>query len=445
MTESALNVFRTTEAGAILQAAFPPPAAEKRTDASGTGPVSTLHTEEKNLPLVLHVRVVTGHGGGPEKTILNSPRFLPPLGYRAVLAYLHPPGDPGFVALQERAAAAGAELVSIPDRGPADLSVLWRLARLCRQRRVAIWHGHDYKSNALGLVLRRLWPMRLVTTLHGWTNLSGRVPLYLRVDKWCLPRYEAAICVSEDLVAECRKLGLPPERVHLVHNAIDTREYRRTRPAAEAKRRLGVPEGAFLLGAVGRLSEEKGFDLLIRAAVRLREAGRPVQLWIAGEGPARPALERLIVEYQAGDYVRLLGQVSDPRPLFEAMDLFVLSSLREGLPNVVLEAMAMRTPVVATRVAGVPSLVEDGVSGRLIPPGDLPSLTEAIAGLWDAAELREQFAERARQRVEAQFSFDRRMSKVARIYDQLLGRSAPGAASTAAACTPDACAKGGEA
>jgi glycosyltransferase involved in cell wall biosynthesis len=387
-------------------------------------------TVDEGLPLVLHVRVVTGHGGGPEKTILNSPRFLPPLGYRAALAYLHPPQDPGFALLKQRAEAAGAELISIPDRGPADVSVIWHLARLCRQRRVAIWHGHDYKSNALGLLIRRLWRMRLVTTLHGWTNLSGRVPLYVRIDKWCLPRYEAAICVSEDLVAQCHALGLPANRVHLVHNAIDTRDYARRRPPSEAKRAWGLDEDALLVGAVGRLSEEKGFDLLIRAVHRLRQQGLPVVLWIAGEGPARPALERLIGELGAATYVRLLGHLADPRGLYEALDLFVLSSYREGLPNVVLEAMALQAPVLATRVAGVPSLVEDGRSGLIVPPGDLPALVRAMERLLADPALRLSLAEEARRRVQTDFSFDRRMAKVAQIYDRLLARPSAAPAGT---------------
>jgi len=300
--------------------------------------------------------------------------------------------------------------------------VIWRLARLCRQRRVAIWHGHDYKSNALGLLIRRLWRMRLVTTLHGWTNLSGRVPLYVRIDKWCLPRYEAAICVSEDLVAQCHALGLPANRVHLVHNAIDTRDYARRRPPSEAKRAWGLDEDALLVGAVGRLSEEKGFDLLIRAVHRLRQQGLPVVLWIAGEGPARPALERLIGELGAATYVRLLGHLADPRGLYEALDLFVLSSYREGLPNVVLEAMALQAPVLATRVAGVPSLVEDGRSGLIVPPGDLPALVRAMERLLADPALRLSLAEEARRRVQTHFSFDRRMAKVAQIYDRLLAR-----------------------
>src|SRR4051812_43946618 len=122
------------------------------------------------MPVVLDTRVVTGTGGGPDKTILNSPRFLSGAGYRMICAYMHPPGDPGFAEITRKAEAWGAPLVSVPDRGPWDLKVTSRLLGLCRRERVAIWHGHDYKSNVLGLLLRPFWPMRLVTTVHGWVR-----------------------------------------------------------------------------------------------------------------------------------------------------------------------------------------------------------------------------------------------------------------------------------
>ena len=139
-----------------------------------------------NDPLVLHVRVVTGAGGGPEKTILNSPRFLRQFGYDAVCAYLHPPGDPGFEKLQARAADNQAEIVSIPDRGATDFSVVSRLVQICRERQIRIWHGHDYKSNALGLLVQKFHPMRLVTTVHGWVFSSQKTDLYYAVDRACL-------------------------------------------------------------------------------------------------------------------------------------------------------------------------------------------------------------------------------------------------------------------
>ncbi|HTU91893.1 MAG TPA: hypothetical protein VMF69_17560, partial [Gemmataceae bacterium] len=104
--------------------------------------------------VVLDARVVSGAGGGPDKTILNSPRFLATAGYRNLCTYLHPPDDPGFEQLRKRARIAEAPLLAIPDSGPWDWRVPGRMLEICRRERVAIWHGHDYKSNALGLLLR---------------------------------------------------------------------------------------------------------------------------------------------------------------------------------------------------------------------------------------------------------------------------------------------------
>jgi glycosyltransferase involved in cell wall biosynthesis len=376
----------------------------------------------KSLPMVLHTRVVTGHGGGPEKTILNSPRFLSGLGYQAKLAYLHPPADPGFEALQVRGAALGADVLSVPDRGPLDLTVVSKLVRICRREKVAIWHAHDYKSNVLGLLVRWFWPMKLVTTLHGWTNLTGRAPFYVKLDKRALPYYQAAICVSDDLLLECNALGLAAERCHLIHNAIDTDDYRRTISNEEAKRALGCDPADVLVGSVGRLSPEKAFDQLIQAIVDLRRTGKRVSLWIAGEGDARSALQNVIDRLQCGSYVRLLGHVADPKTLYQAMDVFALSSIREGLPNVVLEAMALETPVVATRIAGMPTLIRDGLDGVLVEPGNLKELKSAVGRLIDDAALRRRLAVAARTTIETRFSFTHRMEKVAGVYDALLNR-----------------------
>jgi glycosyltransferase involved in cell wall biosynthesis len=370
--------------------------------------------------LVLHVRVVTGPGGGPEKTILNSPRFLGPLGYRAKLAYLHPPHDPGFDRLRERAAALNAELISLPDRGAFDLRGLWQLIRLCRRERVAIWHAHDYKSNVFGLIVRCFTRLKLVTTLHGWTDLTGRIPLYMKIDKWCLKYYRKSICVSDDLREVCLQVGVPPDRCEVVYNAIDTVDYQRTKTVAQAKVEMGAPPDGVLIGAVARLSPEKAFDRLIEATVALRRAGYPVYLWIAGEGGWRPDLERLIQQLDCGSYVRLLGHIHDPKTFYQALDIFALSSIREGLPNVVLEAMAYGTPLLATAVNAVPVLVEDQRSGVLVAPGDTAALERGLRQLLDHPEQARSMGLAARQRVEEKFSFQRRMEKIARIYREVL-------------------------
>lgn len=371
-------------------------------------------------PVVLDARVVTGSGGGPEKTILNSPRFLEPLGYRMLCVYLHPPHDPGFDIIRAQAARAGAPLISIPDRGPWDWRVVTRLLAVCKREKVAIWHGHDYKTNVLGLLLKRFWQMRLVTTVHGWVHQTTRTPLYYKIDRLCLPRYERVICVSDDLFQTCLAAGVPAQRCLVLENGIDESDYRRHQLPEEAKHRLNLPQTGFIIGAVGRLAPEKGFDVLIRAGHRLLSSGLDVRLLIVGEGEQRAMLQQLAEELGMRDRVYLPGWQTEVRNYFEAMDIFALPSHREGLPNVLLEAMAMEVPVVATRVNGVPQLVQDGRSGLLIEPGDVSGLTTALLGLLTNAALRRLFGVAGRRTVETRYSFKNRMSQLKRIYDELL-------------------------
>ena len=382
--------------------------------------------------VVLDARVVSGTGGGPDKTILNSPRFLAKAGYHNICAYLHPPLDPGYEAIVKNADVLKAPLISIPDRGPFDWKVIQRLAGICREERVEIWHGHDYKSNALGLLLKPFWPMRLVTTVHGWVKHTRRTPLYYGIDRFCLKHYEVVVCVSNDLYEECLDLGTPKDRCILIENGIDVEQFRRCRSTAEAKQSLGIPADRLLIGAVGRLSEEKGFDLLIRAVDRLIASGCDVELRIVGEGDQHAHLDALIRELRRENRIRLAGFQRDTIPVFEAMDVFALSSLREGLPNVVLEAMAMKTPVVATRIAGIPRVIRHQKNGLLVDPGSVEALVEALERLIHAPELRIELAEAGRETIENHHGFAARMDKIRVVYDGLFA----GPSSTA---TPNEC------
>lgn len=378
--------------------------------------------------VVLDARVVTGTGGGPDKTILNSPRFLSGTGYRMLCAYMHAPGDPGFGDLLRRAERWGAPLLSVHDRGALDWRVFTRMLALCRRERVAIWHGHDYKSDLLGLMLRPFWPMHLVTTVHGW-GVAGTRRLYNRIDRLCLPRYERVVCVSEDLREQCLACGVRENRCVLIGNGIDTAQFARTLDLARAKDRLGIPPGRLVVGAVGRLSREKAFDLLIGAIDRLLVGGSDVELLIVGEGPERPRLEARIAELGRGDRIRLLGYRTDTAELYQAMDAFALSSLSEGLPNVLLEALAMEVPAVATRIAGIPGLIRHEENGLLVAPGSVAELARALGRLLDDADLRRLLRRAGRETVEADYSFAVRMRKIRALYDELMGRGGRGAPS----------------
>ena len=368
---------------------------------------------------VLHLRTVSGRGGGPEKTILNSPRFLQGA-YELRLAYIRPQDDPEYDMI-ERAKRMGVDLVDIPERNGFDVGTLGRLAKEIRRFRPDILHAHDYKTNVLTALLGRWFGIRTVTTMHGYVSRGGRLEVYYRLDRWALRHMDHVIAVSDDLAQMLRELRIPAARRSFIPNAIDHQQFSRRCSIAEARRRLGMDPSRLVIGAVGRLAAEKGFDLLIQAADRLLNAGVDAELVIVGEGADRPRLEALIAHCHRGDRLHLLGHRSEVRDLYEAFDVFALSSLREGLPNVLLEAMALEVPVLATRIAGVPRLIEDGINGLLVQPGSVDELTQALGRLLSDVELRQRLRQAGRETIVQRYSFSARMDKVRAIYDDLLG------------------------
>jgi glycosyltransferase involved in cell wall biosynthesis len=187
----------------------------------------------------------------------------------------------------------------------------------------------------------------------------------------------------------------------------------------EARIRFGVAEGQIAIGAVGRLEPQKRFDLLIAAFAKVRETHPTAQLLIAGDGSLKPALQAQIDARQLGACCRLLGQVDDVPLFHHAIDLFVQSSVYEGTPNAVLEAMAFETPLVATDVGGTAELVAHGREGLIVPPGDTEALVSAMQNvLSDRAATASRVAA-ARHRVETDLSFEYRLRALEAIYREL--------------------------
>jgi len=359
------------------------------------------------------VRIATGTGGGPEKTILSSPRHLAGTGWEAHVCYLHRPGDPGFGVIEERAERKGAPLTGIAERFPLNPFSLYKLRRLARSLGSRVWHGHDYKSNLFGLLLRPFLKHHLVTTVHGWVRHTNRTPLYYAIDKWCLKRYERVIAVSSDLEAECVAIGCDPERVIHIPNAVDAEEFARTAPLAAHE---GRP---LVIGALARLSREKGFGLLIAAVEELADEGHDVRLVIAGEGELEAELRARVASSAHAARFEITGFVEDVPAFLEGLDLYCCSSLREGLPNAVLEAMAFELPVVSTRCGGMEAFLRDGEDGLLVETGSSEAIKAGLRRLIGNPSLREHLGSTARARILADCSFAKRMERVRAVYDSL--------------------------
>jgi len=397
--------------------------------SSNRGPAQATGVSTATTTTVLHVRTVAGAGGGADKTTLKSAKYLEGTAYRAKAAYLHAPADPGFAEIRRRAREWGCPLIEIADRGALDPTVIFALAKVCRQLGVRIWHAHEYKSNVIGILLRPFLGLHLVSTVHGWVEFGPRLSLFYKLDRWALRRYDKVIAVSPDIHDACVAAGVRPDRLVLIYNAIELDAYRRQHVPAQASGRRTespddlirpVPPGRRVVGAVGRLSAEKGFDLLIDAFAKLCRRGFDLELWIAGEGQERQALERCAAQNGCRDRIVFLGFHSDARRLFECFDAFCLPSLREGLPNVVLEAMAMEVPIVATTVGGVARVLRPEEDAILVAPGSAAALESGLIRLLESDDLCQRLVRAARAQVERNFDFRARMRKVVAVYDALL-------------------------
>lgn len=374
----------------------------------------------RQAPVVLHTRVVTGSGGGPDKTILRSPRYIDPARLQMAAAYIRPRRNPGMQALRRQADSWGCPLHEIPETGPIDPYTVKTALRLCRQLNVRVWHGHDYKSNLLGLVLRRRWPMKLVTTVHGWTWHTARTRFYYHLDNWALARYDHVIVVNPKLYDHCRGLGLPDERLTYIPNAIEPSEYPAQPDTTAARRRAEIPDGKLVIGVVGRLSVEKGVDRAIRTLAKLKERVPNAQLHLIGDGPERAELEQLTVALGLTDAVHFWGWQSQAKSWYPMMDALLLPSHTEGLPNVVLEAMTMGVPVAATDVGGVRDLLDHGRCGVILGK-DESTWADRIAYLLASPDRRDRIASLARDRIHNHYTFSKRMERVFAVYQDVLG------------------------
>jgi glycosyltransferase involved in cell wall biosynthesis len=372
-----------------------------------------------DLPMVLHARVVAGNGGGPDKTILRSAAYIDPDRYRMAAAYMHPQGEAGIAVLRGHARRWRCPFYEVAETGPVDPRTVRSMLQVCQKLRVAVWHGHDYKSNALGLLLRRLWPMRLVTTVHGWTNETARTRLYYHIDNMCLRGYDRVIAVSPPLFDHCLRHGVERDRLTFVPNAIEPAEFKRVNDTKDARYALGVSQDAFVIGVVGRFSPEKGIDRAIETLADLRRDYTKAELHLIGDGPEYERLRALCRKLNVTDAVHFWGWQSQLQRFYETMDTLLVPSHTEGLPNVALEAMSMRVPVAATDVGGVRHLLKDGRRGVVLSR-DRATWARCIAPLIVSPVRRQELAHKGRLRIKKYFAFRQRMDAVMGIYDNVL-------------------------
>lgn len=354
---------------------------------------------------VTHV-VLSLDVGGLERNVVNQVREGQRLGQRVDIVCLERPGT-----LAPRVEAMGGRVIALDKRPGLRPGMVLRLRRVLRDLRPDVVHTHQLATLLYGgAAARSLGVPVVVHTEHGRERYATRLKTRLlgrTAARFCDRFY----CLTADMAGEVRAAKIVSERkLRVIQNGIDIADFKAAAGAdacANVRRSLSIPDGAPVIGTVGRLSEVKRQDVLLRAFAGVRASAPDARLLLVGDGPLLDALQRLAEELRVKGAVHFVGYQPHSGPYLRAMDVFALTSRSEGMPQAVLEASVTGLPVVASRVGGLPEVIEEGVTGMMFTPGDDAALAGILRGLLADPARRRALGLAARDRAEARFGVAR--------------------------------------
>jgi len=359
--------------------------------------------------------------GGAERVVHDIATGLDPRRFEPLVISVRPAtGDvAGWLA------SAGVPVRSLESRGRLGLGDSRRLARILSEERVEILHAHLVRAIHLGAKAgNRAGVPAVVATVHDIQRMLGR--LRLGAMRRAARRLDAVACVSEaaraDLVA---RVGVAPGRARVIPNGVAPARFEGPFDRDATRRSLGVGDDAFVVISLGRLRREKGHDTALRAMVDIARAEPKARLVVVGDGPERARLERLSSRLGLGGRAVFAGQREDVGAVLAAADCMVAPSRYEGFGLAAAEAMAAGLPVVASDVDALPELIEDGVSGILVGPGDPDALARSVIAILRDGDLARALGAAARERVRERFTLDKMLRSYEALYEDVLAKDAP--------------------
>ncbi len=360
------------------------------------------------------VLVVSNHGeivGGGEVSLLALLKGMDRSRWAPIVAV---PGE-GAVAAGCRALGLPTQVIPLPTLrrpGPALLRSLASLLRLVRSTGASLLHANGSRAMAYAGLAGRLAGRPVV-----WhVRVGDRDRLLDRT----LARMAHTIIVNSDAVGR-RLAWAPPGKVRCIHNGVDLSRFSPRRPDPGLRRTLGLPEEGAVVVSVGRFVPFKGYDHLLEAARVVHRAAPEAHWLLVGDGELRPGLQRQARDLGIEAIVHFTGWREEIPDILALADLFVLPSVWEHFGRVVIEAMAMAKPVVATEAGGVPEIVRHGETGFLVPPAQPGALAEAVLTLLKDAERAARFGAAGRRRAEGVFSLRQHVNAVEALYGEILG------------------------
>lgn len=362
--------------------------------------------------------------GGYERQQAELIKRLPSERYTQTVATMEKSG-PFLAEVEER----GIEVIEFPFTSFYNRNAFRQyraLARLVRDRKIQIAHCHEFYSVIFGTVGCRLGGLRKIVVGRG--NMGDQHSRMQRTVQMLCYKLDAAI-IPNALMVKKRLIeheGVPARKMVCIHNGIDIERFHPRPRNEELAASLGIPPGARVMGIVGTMRALKDHKTFLRAGAIIRRQFPDVHLLLVGGGELRADLERLAEELSIAQATTFAGERSDVPDLLALMNVFILTSETEGLPNAVLEAMATGLPVVATSVGGVPELVLDGETGYLIPVHNPELLAEKVMHLLGEPKLAETMGATARAMAVERFSCERFVAEMELLYQRVIAGEPPG-------------------
>jgi glycosyltransferase involved in cell wall biosynthesis len=372
---------------------------------------------------VLHLRD-TYEIGGPGKTILETYRAIDHGRFRLHLGVFLRYGESEDSPFVVEARRCGMPVHLVKGRHAYDVRMIGQVIDLVKACQIDIVHAHEVKSDVITYLVARFHPVPIVTTLHGWIGNSFKDRLFIKMDKRIARGFDRVIAVSRRIEEELLVAGVPGKKLCMLHNAIVGERYQRTGRRGLLAEVIGRPIDGPVIASLGRLSPEKGHADLIDAVNQVVRKGHKISLVLIGDGTERTRLIQQIKSLGLQEAVHMPGYIQEPQRLLEEIDLLVLPSHTEGLPNAALEALLMEVPVLATRVGGTPEVITDGKTGRLVSAHSPDELAAGILEFLSCPELWKRMARQGREMVIKHFDFQARTRKLEAIYEDMLIRPA---------------------
>lgn len=329
--------------------------------------------------------------------------------------------------LEHEARSRGISVKRFEMKPGPNLCGAWRVLQYARHNNFDIIHSHGYKANILlGMLPRFFRRMPFVSTLHGWTSTGKWTKMRLNelLDAFALRFVDKIILVSEGMLNKLEIQSLPQDKIVVISNGVDVMGNSADCIYTDDSMAVRVDQfchQAITVASIGRLSTEKGYTDLIEAVAMVRErCCENIRLMLVGEGRLRSQLQDAAEAAGIGDAFLITGYVKNARRLFDSIDIYAISSLTEGLPITLLEAMASGTPIVSTAVGGISSVVKDRQEALLVPSGDPAALADGIIELICTPEYAQQLAASAKKKVVSDFNCDAMAEKYVEIYRQLV-------------------------